>query len=148
MKYIPQNKLAKWRKENTPEVCPILGCPMIDPVVDHCHRTGLIRGVISREANSLVGKIENFFYRYCESKSYWTRDEVIHLVAKYLESNKTNILHPVGAKQLTSRFARMRKGDQVFVLKKLGARKSEINACVNSKERSILYGSLIKNTTK
>jgi len=121
---------------------------MIDPVVDHCHRTGLIRGVISREANSLVGKIENFFYRYCESKCIGTKDEAIHRVADYLRGSKTNILHPVGAKQLISRFARMKKEDQSFVLKKFGAKKSEINACTNSKDRSILYGSLIKNTTK
>ncbi len=30
-----------------------------DAVVDHCHTTGVIRGVIDRGANSMLGKIEN-----------------------------------------------------------------------------------------
>lgn len=144
MQYIAQSKLAKWRKENTPDVCPILGCPMIDPVVDHCHRTGLIRGVISREANSLVGRVENYFYRYCESKCTCPPEQAVHNVAKYLEDYRTDILHPVGAKQLISRFKRKIKSEQEEILKDLKAKKCEIKACTNTKDRAKIYGSLIK----
>lgn len=35
-----------------------------DAVVDHCHVTGHIRGVIHRGANALLGKIENNHKRY------------------------------------------------------------------------------------
>ena len=144
MQYIAQSKLAKWRKENTPDVCPILGCPMIDPVVDHCHRTGLIRGVISREANSLVGRVENYFYRYCESKCTCPPEQAVRNVAEYLQSYRTDILHPVGAKQLMSRFKRKTKSEQEKILQNLKAKKSKINACANTAERCKIYESLIK----
>lgn len=41
--------------------CGLTGRPMAlaDAVVDHCHTTGVIRGVIDRGANSMLGKIEN-----------------------------------------------------------------------------------------
>ena len=144
MQYIAQSKLAQWRKENTPDVCPILGCPMIDPVVDHCHRTGLIRGVISREANSLVGRVENYFYRYCESKCTCPPEQAVRNVAEYLQSYWTDILHPVGAKQLMSRFKRKTKSEQEKILQDLKAKKSKINACANTAERCKIYESLIK----
>jgi hypothetical protein len=35
----------------------------LDPVLDHCHKTGAIRGVIHRGCNTLLGKIENYLPR-------------------------------------------------------------------------------------
>jgi hypothetical protein len=35
----------------------------LDPVLDHDHRTGEIRGVLHRGCNSLLGKIENYIPR-------------------------------------------------------------------------------------
>lgn len=31
---------------------------------DHCHKTGLIRGLLCNHCNHLIGKIENLFSRY------------------------------------------------------------------------------------
>jgi hypothetical protein len=66
-------------------------------------------------------------------------------MAKYLEKESTNVLHPVGLKQLSGRFNRLVVHDQVFALKKLGAKKSEIKACTNSKQRTVLYRKLTTN---
>lgn len=41
--------------------CALSGMPIAlsDAVVDHCHKTGEIRGVLHRGVNSMLGKIEN-----------------------------------------------------------------------------------------
>lgn len=40
----------------------------LDPVLDHNHKTGAIRGVIHRGCNSMLGKVENY-----QAQS-WVRD--------------------------------------------------------------------------
>jgi|TARA_R110002012_G_scaffold86926_1_gene215455 hypothetical protein len=144
MPYLTFTKIKEYREANTPDKCPILGIPMTDPVLDHCHRTGLVRGVISREANSLVGKVENFFYRYCESKAINTKEETVYRIAKYLENYKTNVLHPVGLQQLCRAFKRMSKKEQYASLKEIGAKKDEIKSCKNQKQRVDVYRTLLK----
>lgn len=50
---------AQWEAQG--RTCGMTGRPLDlkDAVVDHCHTTGVIRGVIDRGANSMLGKIEN-----------------------------------------------------------------------------------------
>ena len=47
----------------------------LDPVLDHNHKTGAIRGVIHRGCNSLLGKVENY------QKMAWVKDLRAWLVA-------------------------------------------------------------------
>ncbi len=144
MQYLTFTKIKEYREANAPERCPILGVPLTDAVLDHCHKTGMVRGVLSREANSLVGKVENFFYRYCESKSLHSKEQAIRNIAQYLEENMTDVLHPVGLQQLCRSFKRKGKEEQVQELKKLNAKKKEIKSCKNQKERVNLYSALTK----
>lgn len=65
----------------------------LDPVLDHDHRTGAVRGVLHRCCNSLLGKIEN------NAPRYGVRDiaAFVNGVAAYLIQHMTNItgyLHP------------------------------------------------------
>ena len=99
MKYITASKLKKWREENKDPTCPIFKCKLKDTVVDHDHKTGLIRGCLDRY----------------------------------------NLPHPVGVTQLCKRFGRFKREEQEFALKVLGVKKSEINACTNTRERIKLY---------
>jgi hypothetical protein len=68
-KIIPTSKaLAEWKKENTPLHCPLCGRPMKtvqmrNRTVDHCHKTGKIRGVLCRNCNGLEGKVKNICTR-------------------------------------------------------------------------------------
>ena len=118
------------------------GC--FNPCVDHNHVSGMVRGVISMEGNTFLGRVENSFRRFGTS-SELRLSEVLRNIADYLDQGDTDYLHPVGLKQLASRFNRLVLEDQVFALKMLKAKKSEIKACTNSKQRTSLYRKLITN---
>lgn len=137
-RYIQQSELADYRKANTPHKCPILGHDTIIPVVDHDHKTGRIRGVISLQSNVLLGKIENCFRSRC-SVSPHVLPKVLRLLADYLERDQ-GPLHPIGTRQLTKRLNNMTKGEQrVLVCDVLGVSTVEFDACRNSKDRTKLY---------
>jgi len=135
--YISQAELPEYRQENCPIVCPLLGMVQFTDVVDHDHKTGRIRGVVSNEGNVLLGKIENCYRSRCVN-SEWDLPEVLRKLASYLEEQQ-GPLHPVGVRQLTKRFGRFKKSKQHEILIREGAEADTINACDNSKERTKLY---------
>lgn len=139
MKYITASKLKKWREENKGPTCPIFKCKLKDTVVDHDHKTGLIRGCLDRQANAWEGKVFNAWIRFSSGKAEVSYPEALMNLAKYIMGNRYNLLHPVGVTQLCKRFGRFKKEEQEFALKVLGVKKSEINACTNTKERIKLY---------
>jgi len=142
--YIPANKLANWRKENEPSECPILSVKTNDWVVDHDHLSGEVRGVISRQANTLIGKVENIFTSMCKGDPQ-ELPEVLENIAVYLRKDDTKILHPVGLNQLTSRFKNnLLKDDQCFLLHLLGATLSEIETYNNVGKRVKAFKKLLK----
>jgi hypothetical protein len=144
MPYIPSSKLAKWREANKPGRCPILNDRKSDWVVDHDHRTGMVRGVISRMGNSLLGKIENFLYRRC-GQSPENFSSILRNIADYLDQESTDVLHPVGLTQLTKRFAyNLTAEEQCQVLRDLGADQRTLDSLTNSKQRESCFRKLTK----
>ncbi len=76
-----------------------------DPVLDHCHRTGAVRGTLHRSCNALLGKVENNFARF------GVKDlaAFLHGAAGYLLKHKTNItgmIHPTHKTDDEKRVAR------------------------------------------
>jgi len=145
MKYIPQSKLKDWRTKNSPRVCPIFRVPLNDSVVDHDHDTGMIRGVLHRQANAWEGKVYNAWRRYAKNNTKISFAECLENLAAYIKKGGTQFLHPVGLVQLGKRFGRLKKEEQEFALKTLGAKKVEINACINSEQRISMYKQILKN---
>ena len=144
MKYLPQNKLAQWRKDNEPKECPLLGYKTENWVVDHDHTSGLVRGVVSSEGNALLGRIENAFKRLSRVAKATTLPIILRNMASYLEREDTGTLHPQGFRQLWKRFNSFNKEIQLDILKKLGVNRQQLSECTNSKERTNLYKKLIK----
>ena len=144
MKYLPQSKLAKWRKDNEPKECPLLGYKTENWVVDHDHTSGLVRGVVSSEGNALLGRIENAFKRLSRVAKATTLPIILRNMASYLEGEDTGTLHPQGFRQLWKRFNSFNKEIQLDILKKLGVNRQQLSECTNSKERTNLYKKLIK----
>ena len=148
LKYIPYTKIAKFRKENTPDKCPIFECSLGDSVLDHNHDTGMVRGVIHRQSNSWLGKIENSWKRF-GSCSNVNLKKALHNVCNYLDQGDLNYLHPKGSKQLISRFSRYSKDEQIEILKEIKCTKKQIKSCQSSEERSLLYRTkLVQNKYK
>ena len=63
-----------------------------DPVLDHCHKTGLIRQVLHRGCNSLLGKIENSMPR--SQVDILRLKGIAHNLVSYLTTAHTDIVHP------------------------------------------------------
>ena len=147
MKYLAQSKLKEWRQANLPRECPIFKCKVDDAVVDHCHNTGLVRGVLHRQSNAWAGKIENSWKRHGYNSKI-ALPEALRALATYLEEARTDVLHPVGLRQKCNRFSRLPKDEQVETLIKFKCDPDEINSCKNSKARTQCFRTaLIKQCT-
>jgi hypothetical protein len=142
--YLPQNKLKDWRVKNKPKSCPLLLRKTSDWVVDHCHQSGMVRGVVSRVGNSLLGKIENFAYRRCQVSQSHLPD-VLRGIADYLEQDQLDVLHPVGLTQLSKRFKSLTSEKQKASLVDLGAKRKQLMECSNASERTKLFRELTKH---
>ena len=142
--YLPQNKLKDWRVRHQPKACPLILRKTSDWVVDHCHKSGMVRGVVSRVGNSLLGKIENFAYRRCQiSQSHLPA--VLRGIADYLEQEQLDVLHPVGLTQLSKRFKGLTSEKQKATLVDLGAKRKQLMECSNASERTKLFRELTKH---
>lgn len=138
MKYITQSRLALWRERNKPSRCPINQSEMTDCVVDHCHQSGEIRGVLHRQSNAFLGKVENAWKRYASSSSEVPLPEALRRMADYIEFGSSGLLHPVGATQLQKKFKQKKNEEQLKILLDLGVDIENIDVS-NSDKRSKLY---------
>ena len=141
--YLPQNKLKSWRVKHQPKACPLLLRKTSDWVVDHCHQSGMVRGVVSRVGNALLGKIENFAYGRCQI-SHSHLPAVLRGIADYLEQEQLDVLHPVGLTQLCRRFKALTSEKQKGILVDLGAKRIQLMECSNASERIKLFRELTK----
>jgi len=145
MTYLSQNQIKEFREANKPVSCPILDTKTNDWVLDHDHQTGMVRGVLSRQANSLLGKVENFFLKMCRGRKE-DLPNTLEAMATYLEREEMDVLHPVGLTQLTRKFANsLTAAQQVTELKDLGASEGDLASCKNQKQRKELFRKLTKN---
>jgi hypothetical protein len=76
-------------------------CPLcrrrIEPTeaaLDHCHRTGMVRRVVHRWCNAVLGRIENW-----AGRSGIDRIAFIKYTVLYLEADTTKVLHPTHGKR-------------------------------------------------
>ena len=139
MNYLTQKQIPEYRAAHKPDSCPILGNDQFEEVLDHDHKTGRVRGVISNQANVLVGKIENFFKSRC-AHSVNDLPTCLREIANYLEQQQ-GPLHPVGLRQLTRRFKNKKKTDQIAILEEMGIDHQD---CKNRTQRAELYRKAIK----
>lgn len=73
--------------------CALCGEEIIDDaVLDHDHKTGLVRQVLHRGCNMYIGKMENNMAR-----NKITRERLINLLGNfvnYIETQHTDLIHP------------------------------------------------------
>lgn len=143
MKHLKNAKeIAAYRKANKPRLCPVMGNRGFSPAVDHCHQTGVVRGVISLEANSFEGRVRSAFRRH-GYKSNLSLSEVLRNLADYLDKPPLKIMHPKGLRQICARFGRLPKRHQLTTLMKLGATDADLEESTTPAKRRALYKKLV-----
>ena len=104
-------------------------------VTDHNHNTQYVRGVLHRQCNAVLGKIENLWVRYL---SYWfegTLSEFLRKAADYIERKDDHrYLHPGWIRKSQTLFNTLSEGDKKAVLEALGQSQGG-----NSTERKKLF---------
>ena len=96
-KELKQKDLIELRKNNTPKICPICGRKITfeESVVDHIHSKhktiypqtySLVREVICRNCNIILGKVENIYLRMSKDYKDNTKlSKILINMAKYIE---------------------------------------------------------------
>lgn len=105
--------------------CACLGIDILPdrtPVTDHKHdAANMVRGVIERECNAMLGVTENAYKRFF---SYWSTlplPEVLRRMAAYLERPEDHRhRHPAWIKHCKVQFNKLKAGQQDKVLVDLG----------------------------
>ena len=103
--------------------------------LDHCHQSQFVRGVLHRQVNAALGKLEGVHTRYL---SYWysgTLPDFLRQAADYLEKEQdTRYVHPGWLKKAQTMFNTLSEGDKRAVLEALGTSQGG-----NSTERKNLF---------
>ena len=89
-------------------------------VTDHSHQTQFVRGVLHRQSNVVLGKLENLWTRYL---SYWypgTLQDFLRQCATYLDRKPdTRFLHPAWLKRASTDFNTLSEGSKRAVLRSM-----------------------------
>lgn len=94
-----------------------LPLPLNQAVLDHDHGTGIVRGVLHRGCNSLLGKVENNYRRY----GVRSLDAFLAGTANYLGlhiTDRTGLIHPTHKTEEEKRVARNAKARKTRAAKK------------------------------
>ena len=92
-----------------------------DSVTDHNHETQYVRGILHRQSNAVLGKIENLHTRYL---GYWypgTLPEFLRQAADYIERPDNELyIHPGWIKRVNIEFNKLNEAGKKTVLESLG----------------------------
>ncbi len=77
-------------------ICPLCKrmIALDEAALDHCHKTGMIRRVLHRWCNSVLGRVENW-----AGRSGIDKIEFLKAVVHYLEAPQTTVVHPTHGKR-------------------------------------------------
>ena len=96
-------------------------------VLDHNHDSDLVRGVVHRNANSLLGRIENGFRREMQWWYEGTIQDFLRQCADYLDLDDLEVYHSGWIKTVMVQFNKLNAAEQNRVLKELGRYKLKMN---------------------
>lgn len=90
-------------------------------VTDHNHKTQYVRGVLHRQSNVVVGKIENLWVRYLKFWYSGTLSDFLRQAANYIEKEDDNrYLHPKWIQRVCTDFNKLSEASKKAVLADLG----------------------------
>lgn len=113
-------------------------------VLDHCHDTQYVRGVLSNPSNVALGKIENLWCRYLGWWYTGTLSEFLRGCAEYLDREQPNeYIHPKFVDKLQTKFNTLKEWEKREVLRILGQDEG-----LNGAERKKLFRKAILKRDK
>lgn len=125
-------------------VDPITGLliPPKQAVCDHDYKTQYVRGILHRQTNSVLGRIENMWTRYLKWWYTGTLPDFLRGCADYLEKEQPReYVHPAWIKKVQTQFNGLSESDKTLVLSKLGregknsvARKEQFKKAILTRE--------------
>ena len=109
------------KEQNGCDIMTGLPIPDKQACLDHSHFTQFVRGVLHRQTNAALGKLEGIHTRYL---SYWytgTLPDFLRQAADYLErEDDLRYIHPGFIKRLSTDFNKLPEALKRAVLKELG----------------------------
>lgn len=112
-----------------------LSIPDKQAVLDHNHDTMYVRGVLHRQSNAALGKIENIWTRYL---SYWYPHDLptfLEQAAEYIRRpDDERWYHPHWVKKINTEFNKLKESDKDKVLELM-----ELDKGKNGAERKKLF---------
>lgn len=106
-----------------------------DSVTDHDHKTQYVRGIIHRQVNAVVGKVENMYIRYIKWWCTMPLPELLRKIADYLElPQDKRYVHPSWLKACQSKFNALDEKSKSAVLKDMALHDGK-----NGKERKEIF---------
>ena len=121
------------------DACTGLDLPPEKACLDHDHTSQLVRGVLHRNVNALIGVLENNYKRHLNSWYPYDLPSFLRLAADYLEKeDDLRWFHPSWIKRLTTDFNALKEGDKKALLSEMGA-----SSGINLTERKKLFKEVI-----
>jgi len=112
-----------------------------DAVLDHNHKTMYVRGVLHRQSNAVLGKIENMWKRYLAWWYSGTLSEFLRGCADYIETkDDVRFVHPHWIKAMLTKFRALNEEMKKHVLKSMARPEGS-----NSKERIATFDKALKS---
>lgn len=137
-----------WLKQDG-NIDPISKRTIRSPALDHCHKSGFCRGVLDRNTNQMLGKVESSFKRFLSEISLDELPNVLRNMANYLENNHSNLelVHYTEITKYIRRFSNLTRKSQIEKLKSLKFLHRNIKD-LSKQELIKLYKKHIKESTE
>ena len=127
------------KEQNNIDKCTGLLIPEKQAVLDHSHKTQYVRGVLHRQCNAALGKVEGIYTRFL---SYWyegTLQDFLRSVANYLDcEHDSRFVHPGWLKKVKAEFNKLSAKAKDAVLEDLKSNKGK-----NDAERKALFNAVL-----
>ena len=143
---VKEVRLALLKEQNGLDALTGQPLAVSDSVCDHDHKTQFVRGILHRQSNALLGKIENLYSRYLGWWYSGTLADFLRSTANYLDRKQPeDFVHPGWLKRVATDFKALTAAQQTKVLQELGS-KTGSNATerlklfkVKTLDRSLTY---------
>lgn len=120
-----------------------LPIPKKQAVLDHDHNTNFVRGVLHRQTNAFLGKLENAYTRYIKWWYVGTLSDFLRGCADYIEKeHPKEYLHPAFIRSLQVQFNKLNEKQKQNVLSNFG----EDKGC-NGNQRKVIFKKFILKRT-